>query len=205
MNLTYTSVTSWIIRSSTTSTSTDSLDGDFCTSCRNIKRLFRSSVTKILVAPLSPRVPHSHEHHRGHKYHRVEGEEQVLTRTRAQDERPRARIYTREGVLVCRLHGLVLSFRRISVHIVTFFTFFRFGSRREAELCGVAPHCGGVLWGGVSPHCGTTLRFACMVLLALRACSLSEAGSALRAPHCAALVWCYLRCARFASPRPVPH
>ena len=40
-----------------------------------------------------------------------------------------------------------------------------------------------------------------MVLLALRACSLSEAGSALRAPHCASLVWCYLHCVRVASPR----
>ena len=40
-----------------------------------------------------------------------------------------------------------------------------------------------------------------MVLPALRACSLSEAGSALRAPHCASLVWCYLHCVRVASPR----
>ena len=112
----------------------------------------------------------------------------MSVRTRVRGVRPRARIYTREKVVVCCLHRLVLSFRRISVHIVTFFTFFRFGSRREAELCGVSPHCGGVLWG-VSPHCGphctslgwgsTTLRFACMVLLALRACSLSEAAQGM--------------------------
>ncbi len=69
-----------------------------------------------------------------------------------------------------------------------------------AVSCGVchhtaAPHCASLGWGS------TTLRFACMVLLALRAFCLSEAGSALRAPHCASLVWCYLHCVRVASPR----
>jgi len=92
-------------------------------------------------------------------------------------ERPRARIYAREGALVCCLHRLVLSFRRISVHIVTFF-FFSFRVPQGAELCGVSPHCGGVLWG-VAPHCGPTLRLR--------------------------LVWGYLHCVRVASPRLVPH
>ena len=62
---------------------------------------------------LSPRVPHK-------KYHEEQGEAHAGDGVR---ERPRARTDTREGVVVCCLHRLVLSFRRISVHIVTFLLF----------------------------------------------------------------------------------
>ena len=89
--------------------------------------------------------------------------------------RPRARTYTREGVVVCCLHRLVVLFRRCLVHIVTFFTFFSIRvPQGGCDLRGVTTlrRCPVGCVTTLRPH---TAASPCVGLIALRAFCLSEA------------------------------
>lgn len=109
---------SCVIHIISTTSSAPTLEYNNCGRSRCPYFFFRFVICTGNYISLSPRRPHANHHHEGE--HRAREGVQAGTGVR-----PRARIYTHEEVVVCCLHRLVLSFRRISFHICNFFIFFR--------------------------------------------------------------------------------